>query len=306
MTMFRLRQFNITGTIFAIMFFCLFRLSVCESATAGDFLVITRPCKSTELKVGKKCFDIFVKIQGFGIISLDRKVYAGWFSLSDLDKEDARQDSLNKPESCQYDRGEAIYGVDTETINVMVDGDKAWIDWETIPQGSAASYDHGFRVYQKGKTIPLFARDINAHFGCGRDESESQELTVKEFSRNILELQIDCRVLKVWDVRVTPLSWEEKKQRYITNIQLRQKVKFRFLPNGEAEVEKVEVFCKKREGTSLTEIKQYFRTRKSDTFDNEGYIEIFPKDKSSIVENAKHGYSLLELLEREEIVNEKK
>ena len=303
--MFRSKQkFNIVGSIFAIMFFCLFQLSVCDSAPAGDFLVITRLCKSAELKVGKKCFDISVKIQGFGIISLDRKVYAGWPTFSDLDKEGASQNSVNKPESCQYDRGEAIYGIDTETINVMVDGDKAWIDWETIPQGSAACYDHSFRVYQKGQTVPLIARDINAHFGCGRDESESQELTVKEFSRNILELQIDCRAYRVWDVRVTPLSWEEKKQRHMTNIQLRQKVKFRFLSNGEVEVEKVGVFCKKRKGTSLAEIKQYFPTRKSDTFDNEGYIEIFPKDKSSIVENAKYGYSLLKLIEPEEIVKE--
>lgn len=249
-----IRRIACAGTVVLV-------LPMFVSADIGDFTVIVQPGESNEIDCKK--FSIRLDIEGYGGIPLDQGVCAGWFDYTFDSTIEERETYYRNFQAYQYQSGDARYGVNTETFKVMVVGDKVWVEWKTVPQGSGLHTEHEYRVYQKGYRSPLISRNVKYLAKGGWSSMVSDQLTVVRFSKSYIELQIDCIFEGFSYAKQALYRWDEDRDMFVANVKLKANVVYGFNQQNSVDIISARIAYKPKPEDIMSDIYSYFHV--SDT-----------------------------------------
>ena len=184
------------------------------------------------------------------------------------------QDPSDEFNQLKYQREEARYGVNTETIKVKTAADLVYVEWKTLEQGSGLYVDNEYRVFKKGNQDSLISGGIPVAGRWGANTDLSGDVQVISFGPDHLWLEVNSIRFEGSGYKKPLFSFEAEHDEYVATIALQKVVKYAISQHGKTSVLEGHIYYQMQERDNLKEVAEYFHVAKDKLVKNGGWLEI--------------------------------
>ena len=251
-------------------------LTSCASADSLTHFKIkyhTPSGQRIDFESGCKIFIPCLEIDGSEVVCLDQSVCSGSFDSEQM------QETSDEFNQLKYQREEARYGVDTETIKIKTSADLLYVEWKTLEQGSGLYVDNEYRVFKKGNQDPLISGGIPVTGRWGVNTDLSGDVQVISFGSDHLWLEVNSIRFEGSGYKKPLFYFEAEYDEYVATIALQKVVKYAISQHGKTSVLEGHIYYQMQERDNLNEVAEYFHVTKDKLLKKGRWLEIPLKQK---------------------------
>jgi len=246
-------------------------LTSCDSADPLSHFRLTYHTPQNQIldsDLGCKLFTPCLDVDSFDIVCLDQNVCSGSFDPEQV------KDHSGELKLLKYQRDEARYGVDTETIKVKIAGELVYVEWKTLAEGNGLYISKEYRLFKQGNQTPLISGRILVTGRWGYNTGLSGDVKVVSFASDHLWLQVDSTKSEGSGYKRPMFYFDTEYGQYMVHIVLKKVVKCAIDPQGKVSVSEGHLYYRAREQDSPEEVAHYFRVSDDCLTLLDGWFEI--------------------------------